>query len=165
MAGKRKKTQREALDKTQRDTHAQRVEMLRAIAAWEGQDPDRAARLRAEARTLAKDPDFADMVKHAECCEEIANTVTAKKEAYREKQVRAQRSPKRVIKKRWHEDADPIVNELHKKNPGWKATRLREALEEQWGSKPGRPDLPEPRAINRHIEKLLNQGDLAGEAK
>jgi hypothetical protein len=158
------------LSKEQREAREQRVKALRVAARWwegrsDGRDNDYAARLRAEARAVAKDPDFADMDNQRVRYRDIANTVTAESEAYHEQKVRAQRSPKRVIKKRWHKDADPILNELHEKNPGWEARRLREALEEQWGSRPGRPDLPEPRAIDRHIEKLLETAARLGEAK
>jgi crotonobetainyl-CoA:carnitine CoA-transferase CaiB-like acyl-CoA transferase len=156
------------LSKAQRDARAQRAKMLLNVArAWEGRSDGRdngyAARLRAEARTLAKDPDFADMDKQYERYKEIASTVTEETEAFHEKQVRAQGSPARVVTKPWHKDADPILNELHTKNPGWRAGRLRRELENQWGLE--RPKLPEPRAIERHIEKLLETGGQVVEAK
>jgi hypothetical protein len=155
------RAQKEAeLTEGQRAARKQHVQKLLDAASLTP-DPDRAAQLRAEARELAEDPEFWTMQNQAERYERIANTVTAKSE----KQVRARRSPAWKVTKPWHKDADPILNELHEKNCSWKAGRLREALEEQWGSKPERPKLPEPRAIERHIEKLLNQGDPTGESK
>jgi hypothetical protein len=146
------------LDDAALSARKQWVAMLRAVArASEGADNDYAARLRAEARMMAKDQDFADMVKLHARYTEIANTVTAATEAFHEKQVRAQSSPKRVVTKPWYADADKIISDLHIKNPGWKPCHLRHGLENQWGLKPGRPELPEPRAIERHIEKLLKK--------
>jgi hypothetical protein len=167
MAGELTKEQIRALREAAR---RQEVKALRAAAAafegrgnsrGSGPDSDYAARLRAEADEVAEDPEFWNMDHRARRYKKIAKNVTAKSQAFVEKQRRAQASPKRVIKKPWYADADPILNELHTKNPEWKKERLREALEEQWGSKPERPDLPEPRAIERHIEKLFGSARKA----
>jgi hypothetical protein len=144
------------MKKVQRDARAQRVEMLRAIATWEGQDPDRAARLRAEARTLAKDPDFADMVKQAACCAEIANTVTAKKEAKRDRQSTKAKMPR---PRPWHVAAGPILAELREKHPDLRPSGLRRKLEkrlERLGV-----EFPGAQAIVNHIEQREKNGSLA----
>jgi crotonobetainyl-CoA:carnitine CoA-transferase CaiB-like acyl-CoA transferase len=103
MAGK--------LDDAALDAHKQRVKILRIIArVWEGTDKDYAAQLRAGARMMAKDPDFANMEKQHAHYTEIKNAVTAATEAFHEKQVRAQNSSKRVVTKPWYADADKIIS-------------------------------------------------------
>jgi hypothetical protein len=121
------------LNKEQREARAQRIKMLRDVArAWEGRvdgrDNDYAARLRAEARMMANDQDFADMDKQRERYKEIANTVTAETEAKRERQRAKAQKPRPRL---WHKAADPILDELRGNHPDWSRSDLRHVLEKR----------------------------------
>jgi hypothetical protein len=153
------------LNKMQRDAREQRVKMLLDVArAWEGRsdgrDNDYAARLRAEARTLPKGPDFADMDKQRERYKEIESTVTAETEAKHERQSRKARKRR---PRPWHKAADPILDELRRKHPGWHRSNLRCELKRRL-EKSG-PELPGADAIEDYIKSREEDGSLARQVK
>jgi hypothetical protein len=147
------------MNKVQRDALAQRVKMLLDIArAWEGRDNDYAAQRRAEARMTADDPDFADMEKQHARYMEIANTVTAETEALHDRQSAKAKMPR---PRQWHTTANPILDELRRKHPGWHRSDLRRELEKQLE----KSELPSADAIDDYIKKREDNGSLAKKAK
>jgi hypothetical protein len=136
--------------------------LLNVARAWEGRvdgrDNDYAARLRAEARTQAKDPDFADPDKQCERYEEIARTVTAETEALHDRQSAKAKMPR---PRQWHTDANPILDELRRKHPCWHRSDLRRELEKQLE----KSELPSAGAIDGYIKKREDNGSLAKKAK
>jgi hypothetical protein len=151
------------MNKVQRDARAQRAKMLLDTARWwegrsDGRDNDHAARLRAEARTLAKDPDFANMPKQAAHYTEIANTVTAENEALHDRQSAKAKMPR---PRPWHAAANPILDELRGKHPRMSRSDLRRELEKQLE----KSELPSADAIDDYIKKREDNGSLAKNAK
>jgi hypothetical protein len=117
-------------------------------------------RLRAEARELAKDRGFGDMGAQVERNERLANSVTAETEAKRDRQsARAKARRPRL----WHKAADPILDELRRKHPGWRRSDLRRELKRRLG-KSG-PELPGADAIEDYIKSREEDGSLARQVK
>jgi hypothetical protein len=155
-----------ALTPWQREERKRLAEKIENIAvAWDIPGPDladpngnrdRAAQLRREAREMATDPYFMDMDRQHERYEEIANTTTAETEAYRDRQSTVAQRPR---PRPWHEVADPILDELRRKHPGWYRSDLRRELEKRVEKLPGAD------AIDAHIKQRENDGHLAKRAK
>jgi hypothetical protein len=151
------------MKKLQRDAREQRAkELLDVARAWEGRsdgrDNDYAARLRAEARAVAKDEDFGNMEEQRRRHKEIANTVTAETEAKRERQRARAKKPR---PRPWHKAADPILDELRRKHPRMFRSDLRRELEKQLE----KSELPSADAIDDYIKKREDNGSLAKKAK
>jgi hypothetical protein len=152
MAGK--------LDDAALSARKQRVAMLHVVARLEGADKDYAARLRAEGRMMADDPDFADMERQHARYTEIANIVTAETEALHDRQ--SARAKKRRPRP-WHAAADPILDELRGKHPEWSRSGLRRELKKRLEKLGGK--FPGADAIEARIMQREKDGSLAKRAK